>query len=123
MTLKNHLATPSKEINTVFFLLLIVMLLIGYTAVAQTTTFDTANEWVFQIDDQGNVGIGQAPKQKLEVRGSVGIGYRWNNGNQPEGIKAIIGKPDVNGMWGAGSAFLEFPDQKRVPNNMAGVIP
>ena len=60
---------------------------------------------------EGNVGIGtQNPQLPLQVIGDISAGHSWEGGNNTTGVK--IGKPDGEGKWAAGSAFLQFQDSK-----------
>lgn len=62
-----------------------------------------------RINYVGNVGIGRAdPVQKLEVLGHIALGHRWNGTTSFDPI--YLGKPDANGNFGGGSAYIAFMD-------------
>ena len=79
--------------------------------------------WTQNVNDiyynTGNVGIGTTdPSQKLNVNGDVAVGHRWNDAITQTDV--IIGKPDVNGNWGAGSAYIVFKDGSQNTGTNAG---
>ncbi|ULY68588.1 hypothetical protein [Chlorella virus XW01] len=57
----------------------------------------------------GKIGIGHNnPNQRLEVNGNIATGHRWNNGVNKNPVN--VGKPDSNGNFGGGSAYVSFLD-------------
>ncbi|MCB0279946.1 MAG: hypothetical protein KDD94_10605, partial [Calditrichaeota bacterium] len=87
--------------------------------------FVSGNEIMRLVGLNGYVGIGaSSPSQKLEVRGNVAIGHRFAySGNTATNTNdVIIGKPDINGVWNAGSAYMRFKDNSNDGTVNAGTF-
>jgi hypothetical protein len=60
----------------------------------------------------GDLQINNSNKN-VEINRNLAIGHRWNNGDKKD--DSIIGKPDADGNFTNGSAFINFKDESNQP--------